>query len=98
MVKDQRADINEHPSVLQDSFDLGDQRVIDLERLDRSKSRLSEQRPCCSDRVDSIGLLKTSTAPLRSGPLRGDRDEAAAGGHVAVAECDERWNWSGLKR
>jgi hypothetical protein len=64
VMKHQRADIDEHPTVLEHRFDLGHQRVVDLKRLDRAERRLGEQRPCRGDGVDDIGLVQPSRPTL----------------------------------
>jgi hypothetical protein len=45
VMKHQRADADEHPTVLQHRLDLGHQRVVDLQRLDRTERWLGQQRP-----------------------------------------------------
>ena len=65
VVKDQRAHGDEHPAVLEHRFDLGDQRVIHLQRLDRSEGGFGEQRPRRGDGVDDVGLVQPTRPTLR---------------------------------
>ena len=53
-------------------FDLGDQRVVDLQCLHRAEGRFGQQRACGSDRVDGIGLVQPACSTLRRRALRGD--------------------------
>ena len=43
MMKGQRADSDKHPAMLEHGFDLGDERVVDLECRHRSEGRLGQQ-------------------------------------------------------
>ena len=42
VVKHQRADCDKHSTVLQHGLDLGDQRIVDLECLDRAERRFCQ--------------------------------------------------------
>jgi len=57
--------------VLQHGFELGHQRVVDLQRLHRPQRGFGQQRACCGDRVNGVGLGQPPGPPLRRRPLCG---------------------------
>ncbi len=67
----------------EDRFDLGDERVVDLQRLHWTQRRFSQQRPSCGDGVDGVGLVEATSAALRGRALAGHLTSVEAG-------CDER--------
>ena len=81
MVQDQRADLNEHPTVLQDGLDLGDQRVIHLERLDWLEAVLGEQRPCRRVHVNDVRVVQPASTALRRRALWRELTGIEPGGH-----------------
>lgn len=58
--------------MLEHRFDLGDERVVDLQRLHGPERRLGQQRPGCGDRVDGVGLAQSPRAALGRGPRSRD--------------------------
>ena len=67
--------------MLEHGFDLGDQRVVDLQRLDRPERRLGQQRTRGGDRVNRVGLVQTTCPTLRGGALRRDLAAVEPGRH-----------------
>jgi hypothetical protein len=53
--------------VLEDGFDLGHERVVDLERLDRAKCRLGENCTGRGDGVNLVGLVCPTSTTLSRG-------------------------------
>ena len=64
MVKDQRADLDQHPEVLEHRFDLGDQRGHTPPGLDGSERRFRQQRPSGGHGVNRVGLVQPASPPL----------------------------------
>ena len=64
VVQSQCAGRYQGTAVLEHSLDLGDQRVVDLQRLGGPERRLGLQCPRRGDRVDGVGLVQAPRAAL----------------------------------
>ena len=72
MVQQQRAGGYQGSAVLEHCFDLGHERVVDLQRLGGSQCRFGQQCPSGGDRVDGVCLAQPTRAALSSRARRRD--------------------------
>jgi hypothetical protein len=101
VVQQQRSGLDQGVTVFEDGFELGDERVLDLQGLHRPQCRFGQQRSGGRDRVDGVGLGQPAGPPLGGGALggdfsgvepggdQGDRDVRAPGREVFNADLDD---------
>ncbi|MEZ5202852.1 MAG: hypothetical protein R2701_00235 [Acidimicrobiales bacterium] len=80
LVEQERPGCDQGVSVFQDRFDLGDERVVGVEGLNRAELRFGLKRTRGRHGIDRVGLVETACPSLNRGPRRRHLAGVEAGG------------------